>query len=63
MVFDSAAEKYGVSLNKLLLSGPDLLNNLLGVLIRFRQDPVAVMADIEQMFHSFIVLEDHRGFL
>ena len=63
VVFDSAAEKDGVSLNKLLLSGPDLSNNLLGVLIRFRQDPVAFMADIEQMFHSFIVQEDHRDFL
>ena len=63
MVFDSAAEKDRVSLKKLLLSGPDLSNNLLGVLIRFFQDPVAFMADIEQMFHSFIVQEDHRDFL
>ena len=33
------------SLNKNLLSGPDLLNNLVGLLLRFRQDSVAVMAD------------------
>ena len=63
VVFDSAAETEKVSLNKLLLSGPDLNNGLLGVLIRFRQDPVAFMADIEQMFHSFLVQEKHRDLL
>ena len=63
MVFDSAAETEKVSLNKLLLSGPDLNNGLLGVLIRFCQDPVAFMADIEQMFHSFLVDERHRDHL
>jgi hypothetical protein len=63
VVFDSAAESDGVSLNKLLLSGPDLTNSLLGVLAHFRQEPVAFIADIEQMFPSFIVREDHRNFL
>ncbi|KAK3742103.1 hypothetical protein QZH41_020261, partial [Actinostola sp. cb2023] len=63
VVFDSAAECNGISLNKLLLSGPDLTNSLLGVLLRFRQNPVAVVADIEQMFHSFKVKKEHRDFL
>ena len=63
MVFDSAAETNRVSLNKLLLSGPDLTNSLLGVLLRFQRDPIALMTDNEQMFHSFIVREDHRDFL
>ena len=63
VVFDSAAENNGVSLNKLLLSGPDLTNSLLGVLLRFRKYPTAFMADIEQMFYSFLVKEDHRDFL
>ena len=63
VVFDSAAETEGVSLNKLLLSGPDLTNSLLGVLLCFRQNPVAVTADIEQMFYSFFVNEEHRDFL
>ncbi len=56
VVFDSAAENNGVSLNKLLLSGPDLTNSLLGVLLRFRKYPTACMADIEQMFYSFLVM-------
>ena len=63
VVFDSAAETKGTSLNKALLSGPDLTNNLLGILLRFRQDTVAFVADIEQMFHSFLVQEQHRDLL
>ena len=47
----NAASKYkGVSLNDALLTGPDLLCNLLGLLLRFRQYKVAVTADIEAMF-------------
>ena len=63
VVFDSAAEVDGVSLNKMLLSGPDLANSLLGVLMRFRQHSTAFVADIEQMFHSFHVEPEHRDFL
>jgi hypothetical protein len=63
VVFDSAAEVDGVSLNKLLLSGPDLTNSLLGELLRFRQNVTAFMADVEQMFHSFTVKEEYRDFL
>lgn len=63
VVFDSSASHQGISLNDVLLKGPDLNNGLLGVLMRFRREQVAIMADIEQMFHSFIVREDHRNFL
>ena len=63
VVFDSAAETRSVSLNKMLLSGPDLTNGPLGILIRFRQQPVAFMADIEQMLHSFLVQDSHRDLL
>ena len=63
VVFYSAEETKGTSLNKALLSGPDLTNNLLGILLRFRQDTVAFVADIEQMFHSFLVQEQHRDLL
>ncbi|XP_068707799.1 uncharacterized protein [Montipora foliosa] len=37
VVFDSSCEFGGISLNKVLLSGPDLMNNLIGVLMRFRK--------------------------
>jgi hypothetical protein len=62
-VFDAAAKYNGISLNDVLLTGPDLTNSLLGILLRFRQEPVAIVADIQQMFHNFKVREDHRDYL
>ncbi|XP_063762763.1 uncharacterized protein LOC134880024 [Eleginops maclovinus] len=63
VVFDSSAQHQGVSLNEVLLTGPNMNNSLLGVLLRFRREPVAVTTDIQQMFHCFVVREDHRNFL
>ncbi|KAJ8353217.1 hypothetical protein SKAU_G00207840 [Synaphobranchus kaupii] len=63
VVFDSSAQFEGVSLNDVLLSGPDLNNGLLGVLLRFRKEPVALTADIQQMFYSFMVQKDDRDVL
>lgn len=63
MVFDSLTRFQDLSLNSVLLLGPDLTNSLIGVLMRFRMESVAVTADIEQMFHCFGVAEKHRNFL
>ena len=63
VVFDASAVFQGVSLNKRLLQGPDLTNNLIGVLCRFRQQPVAVMCDVEQMFYQFGVTDEYRDYL
>ena len=63
VVFDCAAKFQGVSLNNKLLQGPDLMNSLVGVLIRFRQENVAVTADIEAMFHQVRVQEEDRDAL
>ena len=52
VVFDAAALHDGVSLNSQLRQGPDLTNSLLGFLLRFRQDPAALVADIEGMFNQ-----------
>ena len=50
IVFDAAVKSLGQSLNSNLFSGPDLLNSLLGVLLRFRRHRIAVVANIEAMF-------------
>ncbi|XP_028410467.1 uncharacterized protein LOC114533081 [Dendronephthya gigantea] len=52
IVFDCAAKFHNVSLNDQLLQGPDFTNSLVGVLMRFRQERVAVTADVEKMFHQ-----------
>ncbi|KAK0151923.1 hypothetical protein N1851_006693 [Merluccius polli] len=46
-----------------LLQGPDLANPLLGVLLRFRQERIAIMADIEAMYYQICVQEHQRDFL
>ncbi|XP_057380662.1 uncharacterized protein LOC130703059 [Daphnia carinata] len=51
-VFDASAYYKGMSLNFALLKAPDLLTNLIGVLLRFRQHPMALSADIVKMFHQ-----------
>lgn len=62
-VFDSSVIYKGQSLNNVLLSGPNLTNSLLGVLLRFRKDQCAITADIEQMFYRFFVKPEHRDYL
>ena len=62
-VFDCAAKYRGVSLNDVLLPGPDMTNSLIGVLTRFRQERVAVMADIECMFYQVRVPPDDSDVL
>lgn len=58
IVFDCSASSHGTSLNQELLQGPDLMNDLAGVLLRFRQHPIALSADIEAMFHQVNVKPD-----
>ena len=58
VLFDCAAKFKSTSLNNQLLQGPDLTNNLVGVLIRFRQEPIAMVADVEAMFHQVRVQPD-----
>ena len=63
VVMDASAKYMGQSLNSNLLTGPDLLNGLVGVLCRFRQGYVAFTCDVKGMFQQFRVNEEHRNFL
>ena len=63
VVFDGSAQFDGSSLNSQLLQGPDLMNSLLGILCRFRQEQIAVTCDVEKMFHQFQVIPQHRDYL
>ena len=48
VVSDAATKRNNISSNEKLLKGPDLLNSLIGLLMRFRKGEYAVMADIEK---------------
>ena len=63
VVFDYSMEYKGRCLNKELLPGPDLANELIGVLLRFRKESIAFMTDIEKMYFQICVAEKHRHFL
>ncbi|KAL4008603.1 hypothetical protein ACER0C_002455 [Sarotherodon galilaeus] len=63
VVFDCSARFQGTSLNEHLLNGPDLTNALIGVLCRFRKGPIAIMCDVERMFHQFHVIKEHQDYL
>ena len=51
------------SLNSQLLQGPNLTSSLLGVLARFRQEPVVFMGDIQSVFYQVKVAEEDKDFL
>lgn len=58
VVFDCSARYQETSLNDHLLTSQDLTNTLVGVLCRFRKGTIAIMCDIEKMFHQFHVARD-----
>ena len=63
IVFDCSARYGGMSLNDCLLPGPNLINTLLGILLRFRVHPVAFTCDIQNMYYNFYVAPQHRDYL
>ena len=63
VVFDCSHQSYGISLNDCLLQGPNLLNRMQGILMRFRSGAVAFTCDVRKMYHMFRVDEHHRDLL
>ena len=52
VVFDCSTRFGGTSLNDQLHQGPDLTSCLGSMLSKFRQQPVAFVGDIDDMFHQ-----------
>ncbi|XP_071959547.1 uncharacterized protein [Antedon mediterranea] len=61
IVFNSSANYKGHVLNEYWAKGPDVNNNLLAVLFRFRREQVALVGDIKKMYHSIDIsmLDQH----
>ena len=60
IVFDPACQYQGVSLNSFLHKGPGLIGNLLGVLLRFREEPIAFVGDISKMYLQIELPEEDK---
>ena len=60
VVFDAAAGRPNQSLNDHLLTGPNLIADLTGVLLRFRTKSVGVTADIEKAFLQLSLHSEDR---
>ena len=58
VVFDCTAKFHDKSLNEHVLQGPDLTNSLVGVLLRFWLENVAITADVEAVLHQVQVDEE-----
>ena len=57
IVFNSSASFMGHALNGYWAKGPDFINNMFGILVRFREHPVAITADISKMYNSILMSE------
>ena len=55
VVYDCGGKYGGTSLTQQLLQGPDQKHKLVGVLSRFRQESVGMVADVESMFLQMLV--------
>ena len=65
LVYDAAAKSSinAYSLNSCLETGPDLMNSLLSILIRFRTFPYALKSDIRKAFLQIEIDEGDRDLL
>ena len=52
IVFNSSCSFMGSKINDYWAKGPDMLNSLIGVLLRFREERVAMHGNISKMFNS-----------
>ena len=55
IVLNSSAKYEGHQLNDYWLKGPDLLNNLSGVNLRFREREIVIIGDISKIYHLILI--------
>ena len=60
IVFNSSSSYQGHKLNDYWMKGPDLLNNLFGVILRFRERETAIVGDISKMYHRVLIPEEDQ---
>ena len=60
IVFNSSSAYQGHRLNDYWINSPDLLNNLFGVVLRFREQEVALVGDISKMYHRILIPEQDQ---
>ncbi|XP_051156765.1 uncharacterized protein LOC127278878 [Leptopilina boulardi] len=64
VVFDASAKtSTGISLNDVLMVGPNLQDDLFSLLVRFRSHVYAITADITKMYRQIELHPDDRKFL
>ena len=57
IVYNSSANFKGHILNDYWAKGASLINNLVGILLRFRENYVGMAGDIEKMYHTIKISE------
>ena len=63
LVYDGSAKMKGTaSLNQLLNTGPCLLSNLCGMLLKFRVFPIILSSDIIKAYHNISINPDERDY-
>ena len=62
IVYDGASRHYGVTFNDIIHKGPKLQSDLLDVLTRFRETPVAIACDIARMYLQIGIPENDRPY-
>ena len=60
LVINSSLKYNGLSLNDILMKGPNALNDLYGIQLRFRTHMYALVGDVKKMYHSIRTTQQER---
>jgi hypothetical protein len=60
IVFDASAKTNGLSLNNCIEAGPSLQRDIVGILLRFRKNRIAMVGDIEKMFLQIALKKEDK---